>query len=207
MMKPPGFDPDKKYPLIFYIYGEPWSATVQDRWEGGNLWHQYLCRQGYVIMSIDNRGTNTPRGRDWRKSIYRQIGILAAHDQAKAAREILERFDFIDPERIGMWGWSGGGQMTMNCMFRYPDIYQTGIAVSFVSDQRLYDTIYQERYMGLPGDNKEGYFNGSPINHAYKLEGINPDWIISPEAHFASFTTLPPGEYKLKLAAASPDDC
>jgi len=171
MIRPVGFDPRKKYPLIFYIYGEPWNSTVQDRWDGGDLWHQYMANQGYIIMSVDNRGTAVPRGRDWRKSIYRQVGILAAHDQAKAAKEILKRFTFIDSERVGMWGWSGGGQMTMNCMFRYPEIYKTGIAVSFVSDQRLYDTIYQERYMGLPDDNKEGYYNGSPINHAFKLEG------------------------------------
>jgi len=171
MIKPTGFDPSKKYPLIFFIYGEPWNSTVQDNWANRGMWHQYLAQQEYIVMSLDNRGTNVPRGRAWRKSIYRQVGILAAHDQAKAAREILKRFPFVDVERVGMWGWSGGGQMTMNCMFRYPEIYKTGIAVSFVSDQRLYDTIYQERYMGLPDDNKEGYYNGSPINHASKLEG------------------------------------
>ncbi len=171
MIKPVRFDSSKKYPLIFYIYGEPWNSTVQDRWTNRGIWHQYLAQQGYIVMSVDNRGTNVPRGRTWRKSIYRQVGILAAHDQAKAAREIFKRFTFVDTERVGMWGWSGGGQMTMNCMFRYPEIYKTGIAVSFVSDQRLYDTIYQERYMGLPDDNKEGYYNGSPINHASKLEG------------------------------------
>jgi len=171
MIKPANFDPAKKYPLIFYIYGEPWNSTVRNRWTTRNIWHQYLAQQGYVVMSVDNRGTNAPRGRDWRKSIYRQVGILAAHDQAKAAMEILKKFPFIDRERVGMWGWSGGGQMTMNCMFRYPDIYKTGIAVSFVSDQRLYDTIYQERYMGLPADNSDGYYNGSPINHASKLDG------------------------------------
>jgi dipeptidyl-peptidase-4 len=171
MIKPAGFHPSKKYPLIFYIYGEPASSTVQDNWSGGQLWEQYMSQQGYVIISVDNRGTNTPRGRIWRKSIYRQIGILASHDQAKAAKEILNMFRFIDPDRIGMWGWSGGGQMTLNCMFRYPEIYKTGIAVAFVSDQKLYDTIYQERYMGLPSDNKEGYYDGSPINHAYKLKG------------------------------------
>lgn len=171
MIKPVGFDSSKKYPLIFYIYGEPWNSTVQDRWTNRGIWHQYLAQQGYIVMSVDNRGTNVPRGRIWRKSIYRQVGILAAHDQAKAAREIFKRFTFVDTERVGMWGWSGGGQMTLNCMFRYPEIYKTGIAVSFVSDQRLYDTIYQERYMGLPDDNKEGYYNGSPINHASKLEG------------------------------------
>jgi len=171
MIKPTGFDPTRKYPLIFYIYGEPAGSTVQDRWSRRDLWHQYLAQQGYVIMSVDNRGTDVPRGRDWRKSIYRQVGILAAHDQAKAAKEILKRFPFIDAERVGMWGWSGGGQMTMNCMFRYPEIYKTGIAISFVSDQRLYDTIYQERYMGLPDDNTEGYLDGSPISHASKLAG------------------------------------
>ncbi|MFP4549128.1 MAG: S9 family peptidase, partial [Fidelibacterota bacterium] len=127
MIKPPDFDNTKKYPLIFYIYGEPAGSTVQDNWSSRALWHQYLAQQGYIIMSIDNRGTRTPRGRDWRKSIYRQIGILAAHDQAKAAEEIFRRFSFIDTARVGMWGWSGGGQMTMNCMFRYPKIYKTGI--------------------------------------------------------------------------------
>ena len=171
MIKPIGFNPSKKYPLIFYIYGEPWNSTVQDHWTNRAIWHQYLAQLGYLVMSVDNQGTNVPRGRDWRKSIYRQVGILAAHDQAKAAKEIINQFPFIDKNRVGMWGWSGGGQMTMNCMFRYPEIYKTGIAVSFVSDQRLYDTIYQERYMGLPADNVEGYFDGSPINHASKLEG------------------------------------
>lgn len=171
MIKPAGFDASKRYPLIFFVYGEPAGSTVQDRWGRHNMWHQYLSQQGYIVISVDNRGTKVPRGSAWRKSIYRQIGILAAHDQAKAARKIFEMFPFIDTDRVGMWGWSGGGQMTMNCMFRYPEIYKTGIALAFVSDQRLYDTIYQERYMGLPDDNAEGYHNGSPINHAHKLEG------------------------------------
>jgi dipeptidyl-peptidase-4 len=141
---------------------------------------------------VDNRGTRTPRGRDWRKSIYRQIGILASHDQAKAARKICEMFPFVDPERIGMWGWSGGGQMTLNCMFRYPSIYSTGIAVAFVSDQKLYDTVYQERYMGLPADNKEGYHDGSPINHAYKLEGnlLIIHGTADDNVHYQSFEML-----------------
>jgi dipeptidyl-peptidase-4 len=171
MIKPIGFNPSEKYPIIFYIYGEPWNSTVQDNWTNRGIWHQYLAQLGYIVMSVDNQGTNVPRGRDWRKSIYRQVGILAAHDQAKAAKEIFYRFPFVDKNRVGMWGWSGGGQMTMNCMFRYPEIYKTGIAVSFVSDQRLYDTIYQERYMGLPVDNSDGYYDGSPINHASKFEG------------------------------------
>ena len=192
MIKPPGFDPAKKYPLIFYVYGEPAGSTVQDNWGANDLWHHYLASQGYIVMSIDNRGTKVPRGREWRKSIYRQIGILAAHDQAKAARKIFEMYDFIDTERIGMWGWSGGGQMTMNCMFRYPEIYKTGIAVAFVSDQRLYDNIYQERYMGLLDDNSEGYINGSPITHAHNLQG---DLMImhgtaDDNVHYQSFEML-----------------
>lgn len=192
MIKPKGFDPSKKYPLLFYIYGEPAGSTVQDSWSGGDLWHQYLAQQGYVVVSIDNRGTRTPRGRAWRKSIYRQIGILASKDQAKAALKILNRFPFLDRERVGMWGWSGGGQMTLNCLLRYPEIYKTGIAVAFVSDQKLYDTIYQERYMGLPEDNKEGYFDGSPINHAHKLEGklLIIHGTADDNVHYQSFEML-----------------
>jgi dipeptidyl-peptidase-4 len=172
MIKPKDFDPKKKYPVLFYIYGEPAGTTVQNNWDGGEgLWHQYLAQQGTIVISIDNRGTATPRGREWRKSIYRQIGILASEDQAKAAKKIFQMFSFIDSSRVGMWGWSGGGQMTLNCMFRHPEIYKTGIAVSFVSDQKLYDATYQERYMGLLDDNAKGYKDGSPINYAKNLEG------------------------------------
>jgi len=166
MIKPSNFNSEKKYPIIFYVYGEPAGSTVQDAWQGGDLWHQYLAQQGYVVVSIDNRGTKTPRGRDWRKSIYGQIGILATHDQAAAAKQLFKKYSFIDTDRVGIWGWSGGGQMTMNCLFRYPEIYNSGLAVSFVSDQRLYDNIYQERYMGLLDDNEENYIAGSPITHA-----------------------------------------
>jgi len=191
-IKPVGFDPSKKYPVIFFIYGEPAGATVQDNWKSGHLWDQFMSQQGYVIISVDNRGTKTPRGRDWRKSIYGRIGILATHDQAKAAIEIFNMFSFIDPERIGIWGWSGGGQMTLNCMFRYPEIYKTGIAIAFVSHQKLYDTIYQERYMGLPIANKEGYHDGSPINHASKLEGnlMIMHGTADDNVHYQSFEML-----------------
>ena len=171
MIKPKDFDATKKYPLLFYVYGEPAGATVQDNWGGGSLWDQYMAQQGYIVMSVDNRGTKTPRGNKWRKSIYGQIGILASEDQSKAAKKILETYNFLDPSRVGIWGWSGGGQMTLNCMFRYPEIYSSGLAVSFVSDQRLYDATYQERYMGLLEDNAKGYHDGSPINFAQHLEG------------------------------------
>ena len=171
-LKPPGFDPQKRYPILFYVYGEPAGQTVLDRWDGNRyLWHLMLTQQGYIVASIDNRGTPAPRGRAWRKSIYRQIGILASADQAAAVRAILLKWPFVDAGRVGVWGWSGGGSMTLNAMFRYPDLYKTGIAIAFVSDQRLYDTIYQERYMGLPKDNEEGFKNGSPISFASGLKG------------------------------------
>ena len=171
-IKPPDFDPNKRYPLFIHVYGEPAGQTVLDRW-GGNtyLWHLMLAQKGYIIASVDNRGTPAPRGREWRKCIYKQIGILASADQAAAVRAIIQKWPYVDASRIGIWGWSGGGQMTLNAMFRYPDLYQTGIAIAFVSDQRLYDTIYQERYMGLPKDNEEGYKNGSPITFAGQLKG------------------------------------
>jgi dipeptidyl-peptidase-4 len=172
MMKPPDFDPSKEYPLLMYVYGEPAGQTVIQKWRTDrHLWHVLLTQQGYVIASVDPRGTPAPNGRAWRKSIYGQIGIQASADEAKAVQALLAERSYLDPKRVGSWGWSGGGQMTLNAMFRYPDIYRTGIAIAFVSDQRLYDTIYQERYMGLPDDNAEGYEQGSPITHAAGLAG------------------------------------
>ncbi len=171
MIKPADFDETKKYPVIFHVYGEPAGSTVQNRWEGGDLWHQYMANQGYIVMSIENRGANVPRGKKWRKSIYGEVGVLSSQDQYNGALKVLETYPFIDRERVGIWGWSGGGSMTLNCMFRYPDLYKTGIAVAFVADQKLYDTIYQERYMGTPQSNEEGYKKASPIHHAEGLKG------------------------------------
>jgi dipeptidyl-peptidase-4 len=171
MIKPFNFDPSKKYPVIFNIYGEPAGSTVQNSFGGGDLWHQFLAQQGYIIMSVDNRGTAMPRGRAWRKSIYGKIGIIAPEDHAKAVMKIIETYGFVDAQRIGIWGWSGGGSMTLNCMFRHPEIYKTGIAVAFVANQKFYDSIYQERYMGLPDTNPDGYRDGSPVSHAKDLKG------------------------------------
>jgi len=171
-LKPPDFEPRRSYPLLIYVYGEPAGQTVMDRWDGNRyLWHLLLAQKGIIVASVDNRGTPAPRGRAWRKSVYRQIGILASADQAAAVKALLQKWPHVDPGRVGVWGWSGGGSMTLNAMFRYPDLYKTGIAVAFVSDQRLYDTIYQERYMGLPRDNEEGFKNGSPITFASQLKG------------------------------------
>jgi dipeptidyl-peptidase-4 len=171
-IKPPDFDPEKRYPLFFYVYGEPAGQTVLDRWGGEkHLWHLMLAQHGYLVMSVDNRGTPAPRGRAWRKCIYRQIGILASADQAAATRAIIKSRPYVDPNRIGIWGWSGGGSMSLNAIFRYPELYHTAMAIAFISNQRFYDTIYQERYMGLPDDNEEGYKNGSPITFAHQLKG------------------------------------
>ncbi|HEV7924343.1 MAG TPA: prolyl oligopeptidase family serine peptidase, partial [Verrucomicrobiae bacterium] len=170
LMKPPNFDPSKRYPLLFYVYGEPAGQTVEDSWGAGSLWHRMLAQQGYLVASIDNRGTKAPRGRDWRHSVYRKIGVVASEDQAAAARAML-KWEFVDPTRVGAWGWSGGGTMTLNLMFRYPDLYKTGMAVASVPEMRLYDSIYQERYMGLPQANVEDYKRGSPITFANQLKG------------------------------------
>jgi dipeptidyl-peptidase-4 len=171
LIKPTGFDENKQYPLLLHVYGEPASQSVRDRWGGNHyLWHMMLAQQGYVVACVDNRGTPCPRGREWRKAAYRRVGTLASKDQAAATRELLKR-PYLDANRVGAWGWSGGGSMTLNLMFRYPDLFHTGMSVAAVPDMRLYDTIYEERYMGLPQDNAEDYRQGSPITHAEGLKG------------------------------------
>jgi putative heme-binding domain-containing protein len=171
-MKPPKVEPNAKLPLLMHVYGEPHGQTVRDAWPGPRgLWHWMLAQQGFVVASVDNRGTNVPRGREWRKSVHRKIGVLAPTEQAAAVRELLKRWPFVDAARVGSWGWSGGGSMSLNAIFRHPDLYRAAIAVAPVADQLLYDTIYQERYMGLPADNAAGYRDGSPVTHAGNLRG------------------------------------
>ena len=171
-IKPPGFDPKKKYPLVIYVYGEPADTTVVDRWNGQSyLWHLMLAQLGCFVVSIDNRGTRVPRGRDWRKSIYGKIGVLPPMDQAAALRQLLKDHPYLDADRVAIWGWSGGGSMSLNAVFKYPDLYGTAIAIASVPNQRYYDTIYQERYMGLPAENVDGFREGSPINFVENLKG------------------------------------
>lgn len=172
MFKPKSFDPSKKYPLLMYVYGEPAGAEVTDRWHGDRaLFHRALADAGYIVACVDNRGTPAPKGRAWRKIIYGSVGVLASKEQAVAVRKLISERSYLDGERVASWGWSGGGSMTLNLLFRSPELYKVGMSVAPVPDQTLYDTIYQERYMGLPHDNAEGYKNGSPITFAEGLQG------------------------------------
>lgn len=172
IMRPSHFDASKKYPIIFYVYGEPWGQTVQDRWRGNSLmWDRMMAEKGFIIASIDNRGTRAPKGQAWRKSIYGEVGVKSSRDQSDALKEMAKKFPYIDTSRVGIWGHSGGGSMTLNMLFRYPEQYHVGISTAPVPDQKLYDTIYQERYSGLLPDYEEGYKQGSPITHAKNLQG------------------------------------
>lgn len=170
VMYPADFDSTMHYPVLFNVYGEPAGQTAVDDWFALDLWHLMLTQQGYAVITLDNRGTPSLRGRDWRKSIYRKIGVLATDDQAGAARTI-GRWPWVDSTRFGIWGWSGGGSMTLNLMFRTPGVYATGMAVAPVPDVHLYDTIYQERYMGLPSENEADYQRSSPLTFANQLRG------------------------------------
>lgn len=172
MLRPRNFDPHKKYPILVQVYGEPAAQTVVDRWGGsGMLWHRMLADLGYIVVSFDNRGTPAPKGREWRKVIYGAIGPMSSREQADAVRAFARTRPYADSSRVAIWGWSGGGSSTLNAMFRFPDVYKVGMAVAPVADQRLYDTIYEERYVGLPSTNAHGYDVGSPINFAQGLRG------------------------------------
>ncbi len=172
MVKPSNFDASKKYPVVFYVYGEPASQTVRDVYGTGRnrLYKGSMADDGYIYISLENRGAPAPKGRTWRKSIYKNIGTLNVRDQAMAAKEIL-KWKFIDSTRVAVWGWSGGGSSTLNLLFQYPEIYQTGIAIAAVGNQLTYDNIYQERYMGNPAEDKEPYLKGSPVTYAKNLKG------------------------------------
>jgi dipeptidyl-peptidase-4 len=172
ILRPPDFDPAKRYPTVVYDYGEPAGTTVTDAWGGKReLFHRALARDGFIVLSFDNRGTPAPKGRAWRKVVYGSVGVHSSKEQAAAIRTFAASHPFVDTSRLAIWGWSGGGSNTLNLMLRTPSPFQVGVAVAPVPDQRLYDTIYQERYMGLPQDNAEGYRVGSPITFAEGLQG------------------------------------
>lgn len=171
--KPNNFDPKKKYPVVLYVYGEPAASTVQDVY--GNhtnfLYAGDMAADGYVQVGIDNRGTPEPKGAAWRKAIYRKIGIINVRDMALGFKELMKKNSYFDKDRLAVWGWSGGGSSTLNLMFQYAGLFQTGIAIAAVGNQLFYDNIYQERYMGLPQENKEDFIKGSPITYAKGLKG------------------------------------
>jgi dipeptidyl-peptidase-4 len=172
MILPKDFDSTKKYPVLFNVYTEPAATTVKDAAgsAGTPLYDGDIAADGYIQISLDGRGTPAPRGAAWRHCIYRKIGIINIRDQGMAAKKIL-RWPFVDTSRIAVHGWSGGGSATLNLMFQYPDIYKTGIAIAPVADELLYDNIYQERYMGLPQENREDFVKGSPLYYAKNLKG------------------------------------
>ena len=170
LMKPADFDPSREYPILFQVYGGPGSQTVLDSWGGQQyLWHVMLTQQGYVVASVDNRGTGA-RGRDWRKIVYGQLGVIETQDQAAAAR-VIGRLPYVDSTRMGIWGWSYGGFMSLNALFQAPDVYSTAVAVAPVTHWKYYDNIYTERYNGLPQDNAAGYDKGSPLSYVDQMRG------------------------------------
>lgn len=175
MMKPPNFDPAKKYPVLYYAYTEPAGQTVLDNFAGAQyFWFLMLTQQGYIVASVDGRGTPSPRGREFRKSIYKKLGVQNPQDQASAVKAMLAKYSYLDASRVGIWGWSGGGVATLNAMFRYPDIYKMGMAVAPMADNRYYDTIYTERYLGMPQDG-DTYKNAAPTTF---VDGLKGDLLI-----------------------------
>ncbi len=169
VLKPRDFDPSRRYGLLVYAYGGPGSQTVIDRWGGSRaLWHQYLAKRGILVASVDNRGTGG-RGREFKKQVYLRLGQLETADQLAAISQLAD-LPYVDPERIGIWGWSYGGYMTLNALLHGGDRLVAGVSVAPVTHWKLYDTIYTERYMRTPEENPDGYEAGSPLTHAAKLE-------------------------------------
>ncbi|MDD5647813.1 MAG: S9 family peptidase [Dehalococcoidia bacterium] len=173
MIKPPDFNPAKKYPVLMYTYGGPAIQVVCDQWEDDarkrNLWHEMMAQEGYIIFTLDNRDT-IGRGRDFEQAVYRQWGTLDIQDKI-AGVKYLQKLPYVDGSRIGIWGWSHGGYLTCMCMLKAADYFTTGIAVAPPTDWLNYDTIYTERYMGLPQENQEGYETSSALNYADGLKG------------------------------------
>jgi dipeptidyl-peptidase-4 len=170
IMKPRDFDPNRAYPLLMHVYGGPGSQRVTDRWDGQRyVWHQLMVQQGYLVAIVDNRGTGA-RGRDFKKQTYLMLGQCETADQIAAAR-YLASLPYVDGDRVGMWGWSYGGYMSLLTLFQGADVFKAAISVAPVTDWRLYDTIYTERFMRTPQENPEGYELGSPVTYVDRLEG------------------------------------
>lgn len=176
MIKPQDFDPSRKYPVFVYVYGEPHTQTVRDAWGNASTdFHRVIADLGYLVVSIDNRGTPCPKGAAWRRVISGRLGPLSTEEQAAGLKELGRTRTYVDLSRVGIWGWSGGGSNTLNAMFRKPDVYHVGIAVAAKPQPHLYNARFQEIYMKTREVNPEGYRESAPINFA---EGLRGDLLI-----------------------------
>lgn len=172
MIKPPRFDPAKKYPVLVYVYGEPHAQTVLDAWGKVQTdYHRAIAELGYLVVSIDNRGTPAPKGAAWRRAVFGSLGPLSTEEQAAALKELARTRPYVDSSRVAIWGWSGGGSNTLNALFRKPDVYHVGIAVVPKPQPHLYNAWFQEIYMQTPETNPEGYRRSAPIHFAEGLKG------------------------------------
>jgi dipeptidyl-peptidase-4 len=170
IIKPPDFNPQKKYPVLVYTYGGPHAQVVRNAWGGANfLWHQLMVQKGYIIFSLDNRGS-AGRGHAFETPLHFRMGAQELSDQRDGA-QYLKSLPYVDASRIGIWGWSYGGHMTLHAMFEAGDDFKAGFAGGPVTDWRYYDTIYTERYLGLPQKNEKGYRDSSPSKYAAQLKG------------------------------------
>ncbi len=172
MLKPKDFDPMKKYPLFIYVYGEPHAQTVLNEWGAAQIdFHRVVAELGYIVVSIDNRGTPCPKGAAWRRAIFGSLGPLSTDEQEAGLKALAKQCEFIDTSRVGIWGWSGGGSNTLNALFRKPDSYHVGIAVVPKPQPHLYNAWFQEIFMRTREVNPEGYEKSAPINFAEGLKG------------------------------------
>jgi dipeptidyl-peptidase-4 len=172
MIKPGDFDASKKYPLFIYVYGEPHAQTVLDEWGAAQIdFHRVVAEMGYIVVSMDNRGTPSPKGAAWRRSIFGSLGPLSTEEQEAGLKVLGKQFPFIDLQRVGIWGWSGGGSNTLNALFRKPDSYHVGIAVVPKPQPHLYNPWFQEIFMQTPAVNPEGYARSAPLHFAEGLKG------------------------------------
>ena len=170
--KPKNFQPTKKYPVLVYVYGEPHLQTVLDNWGAAQIdFHRVVASLGYIVVSIDNRGTPAPKGAAWRRAVFGSLGPISTDEQARTIKKLGEVHSYVDLSRVAIWGWSGGGSNTLNALFRRPDVYQVGIAVVPKPQPHLYNAWFQEIYMRTREVNAEGYKKSAPINFAEGLKG------------------------------------
>jgi dipeptidyl-peptidase 4 len=204
MIKPPDFDPARKYPVLINVYGGPQDQEVQNEWGSSDfLWFEMMAEKGYIVFTLDNRGSDR-RGHAFEAPIYHQFGKVELKDQLTGVK-YLKSLPYVDGSRIGIWGWSYGGMMVLDALFNAPDVFKAGVAVAPVSDWRLYDTIYTERYMGRPQDNIDGYRDSSPVHQVGQLRGklMLAHGTGDDNVHFANTSEL---INELILAGTYPDD-